>query len=131
MVGMDQPVVKCLDQVIVRAPKIEPLMGLFSQKLGLPFAWQTSHNPFFSSAGIHLGNMHLSFLSFPHARQVTNPQFYGLAFELYQTDRALIELTQRGIPHTPPQPFLQPDDTGWLTTLWTVIYLGGLVTLTC
>jgi hypothetical protein len=120
-----EALVKKVDRVVVRAQDPQALLYTFTQLLLLPQAWSLSTNPFFSSAGVHLGNLNLEIL---HAGS-TSPaaRLFGLAFCLAPFEHSLPALEERGIPHTPPQPFFMVDDQGWQVTSWTSVYLGGLL----
>jgi hypothetical protein len=124
---MDQMIIKYLDHLVIRTPQPERLMELFTQKLGLPVAWQLESNPSFISGGIHLGNANLEIMSVQHTRPRDRTWLYGLVFEFHPYRLTLPELQQRGIDFTPPRPFVQADEHGWLTTTWSNVYLGGLL----
>jgi hypothetical protein len=101
------------------------LFDVFTQHLLLPQAWPVTTNPFFTSGGIHLGNLNLELMQAGTENRVA--RWYGIAFQLAPFMHSLPALQERGIPHTPTQPFYLVDDQGWQETAWTSVFLGGLL----
>lgn len=122
---MPETIVKRVDHLVVRVHSPEPLLSTLTQQLLLPTAWPLTTNPFFSSAGVHLGNLNLELMQI--SQQSRPARLYGIGFELQPYDISLPELKARGIPHTPPAPFFILDDQGWQVTAWNNVYLGGLL----
>jgi hypothetical protein len=122
---MKEPVVKCVDHLTVRVSPPEPLFDTFTQNLLLTQAWPLNTNPFYTSGGVHLGNLNLQIMQVQHEPQPA--RLYGIAFDLLPFDESLPALQERGVPHTPPQPFYIVDEQGWQVTAWTNVYLGGLL----
>jgi hypothetical protein len=120
-----EAIVRKVDRLVVRSGEPEALYYTFSQLLLLPPAWPLTTNPFFTSAGIHLGNLKLEIMRAGKARPAA--KLYGIAFQLAPYEHSLPALDRRGIPHTPPQPFYQVDDQGWQVTAWNSVFLGGLL----
>jgi len=130
IISMGNAIIKRVDHIIVQAEPPEPLFHLLRDQLLLPVAWQIRRDAFFTSGGIHLGNLNLQIMQLNHHK--TNgsggtAKLNGLGFELNDTQASLYELDRRGIPHTPPMPFYQFDEQGWQITSWTNVYLGGLI----
>lgn len=122
---MREPIVKRVDHLLIRVHSPEPLLSTLTQQLLLPEAWPLSTNPFFTSTGVHLGNVNLEIMQV--GQQARPARMYGIAFELQPYDISLPALDSRGIPHTPPAPFFIVDDQGWQVTAWNNVYLGGLL----
>jgi hypothetical protein len=120
----EAPVSK-VDRLVIRVDDPQPLFHTFTRQMLLPQAWPVTTNPFFTSGGIHLGNLNLEILSAGKGHHPT--RLFGIAFQLAPYEHSLPVLEQRGIPHTPPQPFYQVDDQGWQVTAWTNVILGGLL----
>ena len=129
---MGQEIIKRVDHVLVRVTPPEPLFAILRDQLLLPEAWPLTTNAFYTSGGVHLGNMNLEVMQLNQdaAKDAADKKYparlFGLAFELHPYDKSLPELDRRGIPHTPPVPFYQFDEQGWQVTSWTNVYLGGL-----
>ena len=121
---MTNEIVRRVDRVMVRAHDPDNLFNILTQQLLLRSAWPLATNPFYTSGGVHLGNLNLEIIQ---VGQTHRAQLYGIAFELASFENSLPELERRGIPHTPPQPFLQVDDQGWQVITHTNVYLGGLL----
>jgi hypothetical protein len=122
---MTGTIIKSVDRLLVRANEPDQLFSVFNQQLLLPAAWPLMRNAFFVSGGLHLGNTLLEI--FHLDRQPVNTDLYGLAFEFTPFDESLKELDQRGIPHTPPLPFIYVDSQGWQVTAWHNVFIGGLL----
>jgi len=122
---MPEPIVKRVDHLVVRVHSPEPFFSTLTRQLLLPVAWPVTTNPFYSSGGVHLGNLNLELMQV--GQQSRPAHLYGIAFELEPYEVSLPELEARGIPHTPPAPFFIVDDQGWQITAWTNVYLGGLL----
>ena len=122
---MQQAIVRRVDHVTVRVKTPRPLFSALHQQLLLPQAWAVTTNPFYSSGGLHLGNMNLEVMQF--GEQSRPARLFGIAFELEPFETSLPQLEERGIPHTPPMPFYLVDDQGWQVTGWTSVFLGGLL----
>jgi hypothetical protein len=122
---MAEQVVKCVDHLTVLASPAEPLFAALTGELLLPVAWALNTNPFYTSGGVHLGNLNLEIRQ---TRTTPHPaHLYGIAFESAAFEESLPALEKRGIPHTPPHPFTLFDDQGWQMTAWRSVYLGGLL----
>jgi hypothetical protein len=122
---MTEAVVRRIDHLILRVHSPEPVFNLLSQQLLLPQAWPLTTGPFFTSGGVHLGNLNLEIMQV--GQQARSARLYGVAFELEPFEISLPELEVRSIPHTPPMPFYVVDDQGWQITAWHNVYLGGLI----
>ena len=122
---MQEPIVLGVERLIVRVPSPEPLFSILTQHLVLPRAWPPTTGPFFTSAGVFLGNMNLELLQVSPLEQPAH--LYGISFDLQPDEISLPELAERGILHTPPMPYYMVDDQAWQVTAWTNIYLGGLI----
>ncbi len=122
---MPEPIVKRIDHLVVRVHSPEPLFSVLTQQLLLPVAWPVTNHPFFTSGGIHLGNVNLEIMQV--GQQSRAARLYGIAFECNPYEISLPELDERGIPHTPPMPFYILDDQGWQVTAWNYVFLGGLL----
>jgi hypothetical protein len=122
---MPEPIVRRVDHLIVRVHSPEPLFTTLTKQLLLPQAWPVSTNPFYTSGGVHLGNLNLEIMQV--GQQARLARLYGIAFELSPPEVSQPALSLRGIPHTPPMPFFIVDDQGWQVTAWTNTYLGGLL----
>jgi hypothetical protein len=123
--AMAEAIVKRVDHLVIRAHSPEPVFTLLTQQLLLPQAWPLTTNPFFTSGGVHLGNLNLEVMQV--GQQARPARLYGIAFELQPYDISLPELEARRIPHTPPMPFFVVDEQGWQVTAWNNVYLGGLM----
>lgn len=134
---MVQPIVKRLNQVVIRTASAVPLFNLLKDDLELPLAWQVKSNPFYFSGGLNLGNTYLEIIQVKNSSRNWKPLspksgtapawLYGLAFQLHPYAVSLPELSLRGIPHTLPMPFMEMDKHEWLVTTWNTVYLGGLL----
>ncbi|RPJ43473.1 MAG: hypothetical protein EHM21_11480 [Chloroflexi bacterium] len=122
---MAEAIVRRVDHLVVRVHSPEPMFKLLTQQLLLPTAWPLTTNPFYTSGGIHLGNLNLEIMQVGQQARPARP--YGIAFELEPYDMSLPELRARNIPHTPPMPFFIVDEQGWQITAWNNVYLGGLM----
>jgi hypothetical protein len=122
---MVQAIVKTIDHLLIRVSNPDLLYSIFHQQLLLSQAWPVMATPFFVSGGLHLGNTNLEIIRV--GRQPKPVSLYGIAFDFHPFEESLPELERRGIPHTPPLPFVQVDEQGWQMIAWTSVFLGGML----
>lgn len=126
----EQPAIKRIDHIIIRCDGAvqRQLFSLLSETFRLPIAWTIGTYPQYNSGGIFAGNINLELLQIdPQANPSTQASLFGLAFEPYEMETCLAELRRRGIPATPPTPYIQSNDEGEQFTLWTNAFLSKLL----
>lgn len=123
-----RPVVKQLDHVVARVDDPHRLFSLLTETLGLPVAWPLASYPAFESGGVALGNLYLEIMQCGPRREASNRgRLCVVAFEAPSIERAVEELSRRGVPHTPVAPYVERGENGARTKVWSNVVLGRLV----
>jgi catechol 2,3-dioxygenase-like lactoylglutathione lyase family enzyme len=121
-------VVKQLDHVVARVDDARAVFSLFTETLGLPVAWPLSSYPAFQSGGVALGNLYLEIMQCGPRREPSGAgRLCAVAFESPGIERAVEELSRRGVPHTPVAPYVERGEGGARTKIWSNVVLGRLV----
>ena len=125
------PVFKQLDHVVARVDDPRPLFDTLTETLGLPVAWPLASLPAFDSGGVAFGNFYMEVMRCGPRREARGANATGrlcaLVFESPGIERAAEELSRRGLPHTPPVPYLERGEDGARTKIWSNVVLGRLV----
>jgi hypothetical protein len=125
--GAQRPVVKQLDHVVARVDEPRRLFSLLTETLGLPVAWPLASYPSFQSGGVALGNLYLEVMQCGPRRAPSGAgRFCAVAFESPGIERAVEELSRRGVPHTPAAPYVERGEGGARAKLWSNVVLGRL-----
>ena len=128
MSDASRPIVKQLDHVIARVDDPRGLFSLLTETLGLPVAWPLASYPAFQSGGVALGNLYLEIMQCGPRREASNRgRLCAVAFESPGIERAVEELSKRGVPHTPVAPYVERGENGARTKIWSNVVLGRLV----
>jgi hypothetical protein len=122
------PIIRQVDHILVESNEPEPLFNFFSDILQLPVAWPLTDNQGFVSGGLGAGNVNLEVFQYAErknspAPKVPEARYAGLAFEPYPLSNALSELQIRGIPFSPPEPYISTLPDGSQGILWTTVPL--------
>jgi hypothetical protein len=122
------PVIRQLDHILIQSSDPKALFSFFSDTLQLPTAWPISENQGYITGGIGAGNLNLEIFRYPETsrtpgRSPADTQYSGLAFEPYQLNDSLRELQLRGIPYSPPEPYLSTLPNGSRGVAWTTVAL--------
>jgi hypothetical protein len=123
-----RPVVKQLDHVVARVDDPRRLFSVLTETLGLPVAWPLASYPAFQSGGVALGNLYLEIMQCGPRREASNAgRFCAVAFESPGIERAVEELSKRGVPHTPVAPYVERGEGSARTKIWSNVVLGKLL----
>ncbi len=122
------PVIRQVDRILVECSDPKALFSFFSGTIQLPEAWPLADNGGFISGGLGAGNVIIEFFRYASpkgtpARKIREARFSGMAFEPYPLSNALQELQVRGIPYSPPEPYISTLPKGSQGTLWTTVVL--------
>lgn len=126
-----RPVFKQLDHVVARVDDPRRLFETLTETLGLPVAWPLASYPAFQSGGVALGNLYVEIMQCgprraPVPGRASRGRLCAVVFETAGIEEAAAELSRRGLPHTPPVPYLERDARGRRTKLWSNVVLGRL-----
>jgi hypothetical protein len=122
------PIIRQVDHILVESTDPKALFNFFEDALQLPPAWPISENQGSINAGISAGNVNLELFRYAERREnriSTFPEahYSGLAFEPYPLADALQELQVRGIPYSPPEPYISSLPNGSRGVAWTTVGL--------
>ncbi len=122
-----RPVFKQLDHLVARVDEPAALFSLLTETLGLPVAWPLASYPSFQSGGVALGNLYLEVVQLGPPRPSRPGRFCAIAYEAPPIEEAVRELARRGIPRTPPAPYVERGPGGVRTPVWSNAVLGGML----
>jgi len=112
-----------VDHIMVRVDKVEPLLILFSDILGLPVSWPLQKKEFASYAWITLGNTNLEFWASTNNTDLpsnqTLPLFSGFALNPPDLAASIALLEERQITCKSPRSFLTKNRQGKQVTNFT------------
>ncbi len=122
------PIVRQVDHILVESADPEALFSFFADTLQLPEAWPLADSQGFTSGGIGAGNVNIEVFRYAQStnvpvRRISGARYAGLAFEPYPLSAALQELKLRGIPYSPPEPYVANLPKGSQGVLWTTVSL--------
>lgn len=123
-----RPVFKQLDHLIARVDDPAALFSLLTETLGLPVAWPLASYPSFQSGGVALGNLYLEIIQCGRRQKpAARGRLCAVAFEAAPIEEAARELSSRGLPHTPPAPYVERGRDGAKRHLWSNVVLGKML----
>ena len=122
------PVIRQVDRILVESTDPKALFSFFADVLQLPPAWPISENQGSITGGISAGNVNLELFRYAErgenrASAIPEARYSGLAFEPYPLTDALQELQVRGIPYSPPEPYISSLPDGSRGVAWTTVGL--------
>ncbi len=122
------PVIRQVDRIFVESTDPKALFNFFADVLQLPPAWPISENQGSITAGIGAGNVNLELFRYAERKEnrastLPEAHYSGLAFEPYPLADALKELQLRGIPYSPPEPYISALPNGSRGVAWTTVGL--------
>lgn len=139
---MSAAVVRRVDHVNFRVADPRPLFSLLTQHFELPLVWPVTRFPSFENGSIGLGNMTLEPTNYAPGSAAGGPdgELFSICLEPEPVVAATEELARRGIPHSPPIPYVGrwPESASTVlfhphdsrpekATLWTWIFLGDFL----
>ena len=123
----DKPLITKVEHFFLVSNDTERLFRFFKNEFQLPLLWPFQSYGDFASGGLSLGNVVMEFLSVKGSNGAeAGAEFKGIAFEpVADSDGAVVELNNRSIPHSEPQPYKFTQD-GQERVGWVTIKLEGL-----
>jgi len=115
------PVVRQVDRLIIDSANPKALFDLFCGVLKLPQAWPLAENQGSLSGGMGAGNVLVEV--YGNKNSAPQARYAGISLEPYPMASALRELQVRGIPYSPPEPYVSALPDGSRGVAWTTVPL--------
>jgi catechol 2,3-dioxygenase-like lactoylglutathione lyase family enzyme len=98
----DEPPIRQIDHVMIKADDPREVFALFTDTLGLPIAWPLEERGGVVSGGVGFGNVNVEAIRFPGQKSVpSRAQLTGFGFEPSPLRACLDELQRRAVPQFP------------------------------
>lgn len=125
----DRGIVRRVDHVIIKAANAATIFAFLNETLALPEAWpMEAHGGAFTSGGVFAGNVTLELLESGADDSGSDAHLLGIAFEpAAPIATTVAQLDELEIPHGPAMPFRGTKSDGSLGTLWTSVFVRGLM----